>query len=53
MKKFDNWEYSNLGIEKRMPWISGATLTTSKSAEIDLWGSITGNNNINVKITGF
>ncbi|XP_032229700.2 uncharacterized protein LOC5505409 [Nematostella vectensis] len=43
VKKFDNWEYSDSGIEKRMPWISGAKLTTSSSATRNWWGSITGN----------
>ncbi|XP_048584529.1 uncharacterized protein LOC5514577 [Nematostella vectensis] len=40
--KFDNWVYSDKGIEKRMPWISGAKLTTSRSATSNWWGSITG-----------
>ena len=42
VKKFDNWEYSNTGIEKRMPWISGARLTTSENANHLWWGTITG-----------
>ena len=42
VKKFDNWEYSNTGIEKRMPWISGARLTTSENAYSSFWGTITG-----------
>jgi len=42
LKKFDNWKYQNNGIEKRMPWISGAKLTTSASATSNWWGTITG-----------
>ena len=42
VKKFDNWEYSNTGIENRMPWISGARLTTSENASYLWWGTITG-----------
>ncbi|XP_027057790.1 uncharacterized protein LOC113684595, partial [Pocillopora damicornis] len=42
IKKFDNWKYSNGGIEQRMPWISGARLTTSGHAQHYWWGSITG-----------
>ena len=42
IKKFDNWKYSNGGIEQRMPWISGARLTTSGHAQHSWWGSITG-----------
>lgn len=42
IKKFDNWEYSDGGIEKRMPWISGARLTTSNNAYSNWWGTITG-----------
>ncbi|XP_074614387.1 uncharacterized protein LOC141874129 [Acropora palmata] len=41
VKKFDDWEYSNSGIEKRMPWISGARLTTSENAYSSWWGTIT------------
>ena len=40
--KFDDWQYSDNGIEQRMPWISGARLTTSKSAVRHWWGSVTG-----------
>jgi len=43
VKKFDNWNYANNGIEKRMPWISGAKLTTSGDANSNWWGTITGN----------
>ena len=35
--KFDDWQYSDNGIEQRMPWISGARLTTSKSAVRHWW----------------
>lgn len=42
IQKFDNWKYANNGIEKRMPWISGARLTTSSDAYSDWWGTITG-----------
>lgn len=42
IKKFDNWEYSDSGIEQRMPWISGARLTTSNNAKYNWWGTITG-----------
>ncbi|KAL9951076.1 hypothetical protein ACROYT_G043672 [Oculina patagonica] len=42
IQKFDNWEYSNSGIEKRMPWISGARLTTSNNAYSSWYGTITG-----------
>lgn len=42
IKKFDSWNYTNDGIEKRLPWISGARLTTSRYAYSDWWGTITG-----------
>ena len=42
VKKFDNWEYSDSGIEQRMPWISDARLTTSHRAYRSWWGTITG-----------
>ena len=42
VKKFDNWEYSDSGIEQRMPWISDARLTTSHHAYRSWWGTITG-----------
>ncbi|PFX13518.1 Disintegrin and metalloproteinase domain-containing protein 9 [Stylophora pistillata] len=41
VKKFDNWEYSDSGIEQRMPWISDARLTTSHHAYRSWWGTIT------------
>ncbi|RMX54469.1 hypothetical protein pdam_00013189 [Pocillopora damicornis] len=41
VKKFDNWEYSDYGIEQRMPWISDAKLTTSQDAQRHWWGTIT------------
>ena len=41
IQKFDNWIYSKFGIEKRMPWISGPRLTTSRYA-YPWWGTITG-----------
>ena len=41
-KKFDNWDYSNSGIEQRMPWIADARLTTSENAYSNWWGTITG-----------
>ncbi|XP_066014989.1 uncharacterized protein [Pocillopora verrucosa] len=41
VKKFDNWEYSDNGIEQRMPWISDARLTTSQDAQRNWWGTIT------------
>ena len=41
VKKFDNWEYSDYGIEQRMPWISHAKLTTSQDAQRHWWGTIT------------
>ncbi|KAK3698442.1 hypothetical protein QZH41_010011 [Actinostola sp. cb2023] len=47
VKKFDNWNYANNGIEKRMPWISGAKLTTSGDANSNWWGTITGNSSDN------
>lgn len=43
IKKFDNWDYSNSGIEQRMPWIADARLTTSGDAYSNWWGTITGN----------
>ena len=44
VKKFDNWKYDDYGIEKRMPWISGAKLTTSWNATGDRqWGTLIGN----------
>lgn len=42
IKKFDNWDYSNSGIEQRMPWIADARLTTSENAYSNWWGTITG-----------
>ncbi|EDO47884.1 predicted protein [Nematostella vectensis] len=42
VKKFDDWTYSYKGIDKRMPWVSGARLTTSESATRNWWGTITG-----------
>ena len=42
VKKFDNWKYSDNGIEQRMPWISDARLTTSHDAQRNWWGTITG-----------
>ncbi|RMX44841.1 hypothetical protein pdam_00009262 [Pocillopora damicornis] len=42
LKKFDNWKYANSGIEQRMPWISGARLTTSEDAFYKWEGTITG-----------
>ena len=42
IKKFDNWDYSNSGIEQRMPWIADARLTTSGNAYSNWWGTITG-----------
>lgn len=42
LKKFDNWKYENSGIERRMPWISGARLTTSEDAFYKWEGTITG-----------
>ncbi|XP_073247149.1 uncharacterized protein [Porites lutea] len=43
IKKFDNWDYSNSGIEQRMPWIADARLTTSENAYSNWWGTITAN----------
>ena len=44
VKKFDNWKYDDYGNEKRIPWISGAKLTTSRNATGDRqWGTLTGN----------
>ena len=44
VKKFDNWVYDDYGIEQRMPWISGAKLTTSRNATGDRqWGTLIGN----------
>jgi len=43
MKTFDKWKYDDYGIEKRMPWISGAKLTTSRNATGDRqWGTLIG-----------
>ena len=43
LKRFDNWKYDDYGIEKRMPWISGAKLTTSRNATGDRqWGTLIG-----------
>lgn len=43
MKAFDKWKYDDYGIEKRMPWISGAKLTTSRNATGDRqWGTLIG-----------
>ena len=42
IKKFDDWDYADNGIEKIMPWIAGARLTTSKDAYSNWWGTITG-----------
>ena len=41
-KKFNDWNYSDIGIEQRMPWVSGGRLTTSKSSKRRAWGTITG-----------
>jgi len=47
VKKFDNWKYDDYGIEKRMPWISGAKLTTSWNATGDRqWGTLIANSKI-------
>ncbi|KAK3716436.1 hypothetical protein QZH41_016844, partial [Actinostola sp. cb2023] len=43
VKKFDNWNYADNGIEKRMPWVSGARFTTSRDAYSSWYGTITGN----------
>ena len=42
IKKSDDWEYADNGVEQRMPWIADARLTTSKDAFSKWWGSITG-----------
>ena len=42
VKKFDNWNYADKGIEKRMPWIAGERLTTSSSPTSHWYGTITG-----------
>lgn len=45
MRAFDKWKYDDYGIEKRMPWISGAKLTTSRNATGDRqWGTLIGKN---------
>lgn len=47
LKRFDNWKYDDYGIEKRMPWISGAKLTTSRNATGDRqWGTLIGNSKL-------
>ncbi|XP_068727258.1 uncharacterized protein [Montipora capricornis] len=47
LKRFDNWKYDDYGIEKRMPWISGAKLTTSQNATGDRqWGTLIGNSKL-------
>ncbi|XP_029206895.2 uncharacterized protein LOC114970596 isoform X2 [Acropora millepora] len=46
-KKFDNWVYDDYGIEQRMPWISGAKLTTSRNATGDRqWGTLIANSKL-------
>ena len=43
VKKFDKWKYDDYGVEKRMPWISGPKLTTSRNATGDRqWGTLIG-----------
>ena len=45
LKAFDKWKYDDYGIEERMPWISGAKLTTSRNATGDRqWGTLIGKN---------
>lgn len=44
-QKFNTWEYSNDGIEARMPWVdssatSSGKLTTSVSSSSSWWGTI-------------
>ena len=54
MKAFDKWKYDDYGIEKRMPWISDAKLTTSRNATGDRqWGTLIGKNakNFNRSVT--
>lgn len=49
VKKFDNWVYDDYGIEQRMPWISGAKLTTSRNATGDRqWGTLIGKKNLDI-----
>ncbi|EDO27359.1 predicted protein, partial [Nematostella vectensis] len=43
VRRFDEWVYHDYGIEKTMPWIHGATLTTSRNATHVAYGTITGN----------
>ncbi|KAF0303276.1 hypothetical protein FJT64_024751 [Amphibalanus amphitrite] len=45
VRKFDEWEYKDIGIEKRMPWLStdsahDAVLTTSASVSVEWWGTL-------------
>ncbi|XP_074645823.1 uncharacterized protein LOC141902080 [Tubulanus polymorphus] len=42
IRKFDDWNYGDDSIEERMPWISGARLTTSTNSRNNWWGTITG-----------
>jgi hypothetical protein len=41
IEQFDKWKYEDFGIEKRMPWIYAAMLTTSQNATKYAFGSIT------------
>jgi hypothetical protein len=41
--KFDNWNYTDTGVEQHMPWYSGnncGVLTTSNSSGDQWWGSL-------------
>ena len=45
VRMFDNWDYKNEGIEKRMPWlntggIKHAVLTTSENPQAYWWGTL-------------
>ncbi|XP_048582654.1 uncharacterized protein LOC116601185 isoform X2 [Nematostella vectensis] len=42
-KKFDDWEYDYWSLEKRMPWLTGARLTTAGDPGQSNYGSITAN----------
>ncbi|XP_047135033.1 uncharacterized protein LOC100209306 isoform X2 [Hydra vulgaris] len=46
LKKFDDWEFGTRSINKRLPYVSGYTITTSLDVSTnywDSWGSLTDN----------
>ena len=42
LTKFSVWQYNSDGIEQRLPYLHLHRLTTSGSASLNTWGSITG-----------